>query len=443
MEKVQLSKFIEKVFETPGDLCEWFGYYNYDTLSSDHTKMLCNRAKFDGVKIEKGMTIELGYFDLASGKWHHIGESDSFNWQQGAMMQWIPGDNNERRVIYNVSDEGHLISKIYDINTGETKKLNWAIYGITPDGQYSIALNMERAYWCRAYHYESVANPEYNVRVAKGDGVYRIDLNNNTRELIIPIEDVVKLEPEENFDNLKHWLEHVMINQAGTKIVFLHRYSPEYDTYQYQTRMCLANIDGTGLQVISDKSKYDWSHFGWQGDNFAIYTVLNNKLASSYKGLGKNSTNQHPLKKMIFSTALLVKKYLPSRLRKKLKGNNSGYQYYIQSEDGRYILKDNWQQPFFNIDGHPSFTPDGRYMITDSYPDGKQMQRLVVYDTVTKKGIIVARLFAALKGTPASCDLHPKLSRDGQYVVVDTAYTGTHKMIVFKLNWNLIKQEIS
>lgn len=443
MEKIQLSRYVEKIFETPGVQCEWFGYYNYDVLNTDHTKMLCNRALFDGVKIEKGMTIELGYYDLLTGMWHQIGKSDSFNWQQGAMMQWIPGARDENKIIYNTSQDGRLVSKIHNINTGETKSIDWAIYGITPDGKYSIALNMERAYWCRAYHYESVANPEYNVRVADGDGVYRIDLEQNKRELIIPIEDVIQFEPEENFDNLKHWLEHVMINQDGTKIVFLHRYSPEFDTYQYQTRMCLANIDGSGLQVISDKNKFDWSHFGWQGNNFAIYTVLNNKLASSYKGLGKNSTEQHQLKKVLFKMALRLKKYLPSGLRKRLKGNSSGYQYYMLNSEGIYELAENWQQSFFNIDGHPSFTSDGRYMITDSYPDGDQMQRLIVFDTVTKKGMIVAKLYAGLMGTPASCDLHPKLSSDNQSVVVDTAYTGHHRMMVFKLNWNLIKKEIS
>lgn len=443
MEKIQLSKYVEKIFETPGKQCEWFGYYNYDTLNNNHTKMLCNRASFDGVKIEKGMNIELGYYDFLTGEWFHIGESDSFNWQQGAMMQWIPGAGNEDKVIYNTSEHNHLISKIYNIRTGETKKIDWPIYGITPDGHYSIALNMERAYWCRAYHYESVANPKYNVRVAEDDGVYRIDLQQNMRELIIPIEKVISMEPEDNFENLKHWLEHVMINQKGTKIVFLHRYSPEFDTYQYQTRMCLANIDGSGLQVISDMSKFDWSHFGWQGDNFAIYTVLNNKLASSYKGLGKNSSDQHKLKQIVFKMALKLKKRIPSSLRKRLKGNNSGYQYYKLMDDGKYKLIDNFQNSLFDIDGHPSFTSDGRYMITDSYPDRKQMQRLIIYDTVSKRGVIIARLYAALSGTPASCDLHPKLSRDDQYVVVDTAYTGMHKMIVFKINWKLIKQEIS
>ena len=443
MKKVQLSQYIEKIFETKGDFCEWFGYYNYDTLNYDHTKMLCNRASFDGVKIEHGMRIELGYYNLLSGTWTKIGESDSFNWQQGAMMQWLPGKGNEGKVVYNCSENGRLVSKLYDIDSCETRIINWPIYGITPDGKYSISLNLERSYWCRAYHYESVANKQYNVDVAEDDGIFKIDLQNNTIKRIIAIQDIIALEPENNFEHLKHWLEHVMINQDGTRFVFLHRYSPPSDPYQYQTRICLAKIDGSELQVISDKSKFDWSHFGWQGDNFAIYTVLNNKLGSSYRELGKEGTNNSPIRKMVFKVALSVKKLIPASLRKKLKGGQSYYQYYTINNNGDYCLCENWDNVFFDIDGHPSFTRDGRYMITDSYPDRNRMQRLIVFDTVTHKGIVIAQLYAGLQGNPASCDLHPKLSADDSHVVVDTAYTGMHRMIVFKINWPLIKSNIS
>ena len=49
-------------------------------------------------------------------------------------------------------------------------------------------------------------------------------------------------------------------------------------------------------------------------------------------------------------------------------------------------------------------------MITDSYPDSDGNQRLMVFDSQTLKGIIIAKLAAPLYWNPASCDLHPKLS---------------------------------
>ena len=114
-------------------------------------------------------------------------------------------------------------------------------------------------------------------------------------------------------------------------------------------------------------------------------------------------------------------------IKDKLKPNERYYKVY-EEEFGKYIFIQNYDNKLFNIDGHPSFTDDGRYMITDSYPDSDGNQRLMVFDSQTLKGIIIAKLAAPLSGNPASCDLHPKLSYGAKYVAVDTAYLGKHHM---------------
>ena len=97
---IKLTKYVTPIFQTQStNLSEWFGYYNYDTLNYNQSSMLCNRIDCDGMEPQKAQNIELGYYELASGNWHHIGFSDSWNWQQGAMMQWF----KENSVIYNCS----------------------------------------------------------------------------------------------------------------------------------------------------------------------------------------------------------------------------------------------------------------------------------------------------------------------------------------------------
>ena len=443
MKKKILTDAVELVFETDKKTSNWFGYYNYDPLNLDQSKILCNRAPKDGVAPQKGAEIELGYYDIVSGKWHHLAYSDSWNWQQGAMLQWLPGAGNENKVIYNCSLNGHLISRILDISTGETKNIDWPIYGITPDGKKSIALNMERSYWCRAYHYESVANEEYNCRVADDDGIFEIDLEANKKKKIVSIQDVINTDSRPEFALLKHWVEQIMINKEGTKFCFLHRFSPEYDVKLYQTRLFIADIDGNNLQIIDNWDKVDWSHFGWSTNGFSIYAVENNKIASSYKELGRDTTNKPNLKQVIFKVLVMMARALPASVRKKIKGGKSYYQYYESDNNGQFKLKDIFNQDCFNIDGHPSFTNNGRYMITDTYPDNHQYQRLIVYDTITRKALIIAKLFAFYHGTPASCDLHPKLCKNNQYVMVDSAYNEYHHLMLFRLNWDKIKKQIS
>ena len=81
-------------------------------------------------------------------------------------------------------------------------------------------------------------------------------------------------------------------------------------------------------------------------------------------------------------------------------------------------------------------------MITDTYPDGRGYQHLIVYNLVNRKAIVVAKLFAALNKKAGSCDLHPKLCKDNNFLAVDTAYDGSHHMMLFRLNWQLIKEKL-
>jgi len=440
-----ISKYITSKFETKDKSAEWFGYYNYDTLNHNKTLMLCNRSLSEDPTINAMDTIELGYYNLVSGDWNYIDTTDSWNWQQGAMLQWLPGKGNENKVIYNCSRNGRLIAKIKDIVTNETKEIDWAIYGLTPDGRKSITLDFERSYWCRAYHYQSVRNPRKDGRIIEGDGIYEIDLQNNRRKLLIDINDIVKHSPDSNFDTMKHWVEHIMVNPSGTKFCFLHRFSPQNNVQQYRTRICIANIDGSELQIIPGWNEYMWSHFGWKDDSdFAIYTYkrFTSFASSNQSELSPNNTKSNSYKNSLIKMAIRLKKILPTRLLDAFKSNNFFYQLYVY-KNGTYEMVDCWKLPFFDIDGHPSFTTDGRYMLTDSYPDNHHYRRYVVFDTITRKGMIIAKMLENRQEGHVECDLHPKLSKDNLNVVFDTTSSGKHSMMLFGINWDLIKMKIS
>ena len=189
MNDYRISKYIKKVFETPSDrFSEWFGYYNYDTLTSNHRKLLCNRITEDGVPPRADLKVEVGYYEIPSGEWHHVGFSDSWNWQQGCMAQWLSDDE----IIYNTSENNHHIAIIHNTKTGNDRKIDWAVYGIMPGGKKSITLDMERAHWCRAYHYQSVKDKSKDGFIFEGDGIFEIDLVSNTRRRIISIQDILQ-----------------------------------------------------------------------------------------------------------------------------------------------------------------------------------------------------------------------------------------------------------
>lgn len=439
--RIKISSCLTKLFTTPQGY--WFGYYNYDPLNKDLNKMLCHKTCNDASIITDEMKVEVGYFSLFDGKFHSFGQSDSFNWPQGSMLQWLPGKGNENKVIYNLSQKGNLISRIHDISTNEDKDISWAIYGITPDGQKSITIDMERAHWTRGYHYESVVKPELNVPVLKGDGIFEINLKKNSRRLIIPIEAIIQKDYEPCFDCAKHWIEHIMISPNGKRFCFLHRFSPVDDVLKYRTRLFIADIDGGNLQVIKGSNIYDWSHFGWDGDDaFSIYTYERARTINMFEDRKGMKQRQTQSKKSLYKVIMsLVPDIIKKELRIMLKGQKQYYQYYNIDDKGVFSLKESYKYRAFDIDGHQSYTKDGRYMITDSYPDLKKYQRIIVYDKDKRKAMIIGRIFAALHQKPGSCDLHPKLCRNNNYLMVDSAFDGHHHMILFKINWETIKRK--
>lgn len=430
------SRYVTKIFETPSnEYSEWFGYYNYDLLNRDQSRLLCGRSKYAGIVPKKGMTIEIGYYDISTGDWHHLGTTDSWNWPQGAMAQWLETENGESRIIYNCSKEGRLISRIVNVETGKEKEIDWPIYGITPDKKKSISLDLERSFWCRAYHYESVANPKKDCDVFEEDGIYEIDLEHNTRKKLISIRDVINTDKRPYFDDQKHWIEHIMINPSGSSFCFLHRFSPKNNVLKYETRLFIANIDGSHIQCIPGWDKVRWSHFGWCGDDsFVIYTYFPSKFNSG--------TTKSRIKIKGYSPKGLIKTIIrksielfPNKISVLLGSPHSSYQYYKKDIEGIYRFDSLIDPKLSRIDGHPSFTKDKLFMITDTYGDKKSWQSLYVYNLSTHKSQLLAKFFAYYDGKPSSCDLHPKLSNNNNYVAVDTAYNEKHHVVLFKIDW--------
>jgi hypothetical protein len=105
---------------TSGDKQHWFGYY--DKLQIDYSGRYALGMEVDMIfrSPVADDEVKIGLIDLQNDfKWKEIGTSCAWGWQQGCMLQWIPG--SEEEVIWNDRLGESFISRIYNIKTGKER----------------------------------------------------------------------------------------------------------------------------------------------------------------------------------------------------------------------------------------------------------------------------------------------------------------------------------
>ena len=79
---------------TRGPKFHWRGYYDKFLFSADDRFVLANEVDFAGRSPTKADSIRVGMVDTQDGdRWIDLGGSNAWNWQQGCMLQWIPGSS--------------------------------------------------------------------------------------------------------------------------------------------------------------------------------------------------------------------------------------------------------------------------------------------------------------------------------------------------------------
>jgi hypothetical protein len=81
---------------TSGPKQHWFGYY--DKLQFDPTGryVLSMEVDFEHRSPQPDDVIKVGMIDLGdNNRWTELGASRAWCWQQGCMLQWLPGSRSE------------------------------------------------------------------------------------------------------------------------------------------------------------------------------------------------------------------------------------------------------------------------------------------------------------------------------------------------------------
>ncbi len=305
-----------------------------------------------------------------------IATSTAWNHQQGSRTQWHPRDES---ILFNRTESGQLVAQEVATDGDSIATYNRPIQAVHPDGTEFLSLNYDRLNRNRpdyGYGRDPSSLPDPNV-----DGLWRVKMDTRADELLVPLQSLIN-RSDTTAPPDDHYLNHALYDPTGDRFVFLHRWNGEEGRV---SRLYVADRDGN-CRIVMDETVI--SHYCWLSNSELFVWGRTAAFGDGYHILN------------------------------------------VDTGELEYVdALDEWG------DGHPSISPDGRYIVTDTYPDRKRQRHLLLYDRETDDVTELGRFFEPLKYTGETrCDLHPRWSPDGTQISFDSTHTGRRDSYVLDVS---------
>lgn len=252
---------------TEEGIYHWHGYYDLPLFDHKSRFLLAYQARFQGRRPLPDDTVKVGIVDLEDGcRWSELGESLAWNWQQGAMAQWIPGTH---RIIWNDREGERFVSRIYDLESGSRTTLPYPVYAISPYADTALTIDFSRVTDLQpGYGYAGLKEPDHRIKRPHDDGVWSVDLNSGKGRLILSLHDAIRYtEPGRPYKKLfdrwlnpyTYWFNHVKFSPDGKRFTVKYRYCIP-GSRMFRTHSLTCGQDGTGCRYLADET----SHVMWK-----------------------------------------------------------------------------------------------------------------------------------------------------------------------------------
>ncbi|MBE7465550.1 MAG: hypothetical protein HS116_18900 [Planctomycetes bacterium] len=380
---------------TRGPQHHFFGYYDKCPWNATGRLMLAMEVPFMDRMPEPEDALTIGLIDLRNESvFTPLDRTYAWSWQQGCMLQWLP-DAPDRKILYNAREDGRFVCKIRDILSGEVRTLPRPVYTVSPDGRWGLSLNFARLDRTRpGYGYNGTIDGTRGELAPAADGMWRVDLHSGESELLWSLERAASFQARGDFQGAEHWFNHPYIAPDSERFFFLHRWrNPKGGPItiggkpmSWGTRAYTLSRDGSDPFVLSDDDMF--SHFDW-----------------------------------------LDAEHLLAWARR----HEHGDHYYLFKD--RTPGADLVGADVLTRDGHCTYSPDRKWMLTDQYPDSKRERPLILFRLRDGQRFDVGSFYTPpVCDGPIRCDLHPRWNRDGTQVCIDSPHEGTRQMYVLDVS---------
>ncbi|MBN1107702.1 MAG: hypothetical protein JXR66_01350 [Bacteroidales bacterium] len=328
----------------------------------------------------------LGLVDLTTNTFIPLTQTRAWNFQQGCMAHWL-GTSPDSLIIYNDFRDGIYVSVIMNVHTRkEIKTLPYPVSAVSHDGKKALSINFSRLRLTRPdYGYGGGGqDPRKDNPLPYDDGLFIIDLETGVSKLLVSFQDVKELIPPVAEGSIA-WFNHTLFSREGSKIFWLSR---QMDQRTRITTSLTVNTDGTNLRRCFPDN-WGGSHYDWLNDDELMVTA---------------SWEAKQYAHVLFTV---------------------GEQNYRRLGNG-----------ILDYDGHGTFSPDQRWMITDTYPGGgMREQKIYLMDMKTEAVLPLGRYVQPSEYTNHwRCDIHCRWSPGGKMVGFNSTHTGSRQAYIFRFN---------
>jgi hypothetical protein len=362
----------------------WFGYYEKCPWDASGRRVLAMESAFrDRPPTEQDVAV-IGLSDVETGSWTPLAETRAWNWQQGSMLQWL-GDGSSGDIVFNDRVGGRFVSRILNVNTKRERVLERPVYGVNRAGTKAVSLNFARLHHQRpGYGYAGLPDPWAGVNEPEDDGMWVLDLKTGTSRLILSVAEAANFHRGDDFDGRVHRFNHAQFGPDDRFAVLHRRKTPDQEVGD--TRLLTMDVDRGGLRCLTDHSLV--SHYDWWGRDRIVAWARRNDVGDRY--------------------------------------------FIFEDKEGGNI--EPIGEGLLTCDGHCSFSPDGRWMLSDTYPDATHHRTLFLFEMATGERIDIGRFLSPPVTWEIRCDLHPRWNRDGSKVCIDSVHEGTRQMYVLDVS---------
>ena len=350
------------------------GFFFYQCLQfdADGRYLLGMRVYIQNRLVQPDDRADIGFIDLKErNRWTKIGETTAWNWQQGARLQWRPGSDE---IVWNDrSEDGtKYVSRVYHFRTGKRRTLPRPIYDLSPDGSTALTHDFERMKHAGT-DYVGIEDKYKDQFAPRDTGIWKMSMDTGQAELIMPLSKMAAIAyPRGIPSSGLFYVFREGWNPSGTRLI---AFVKDPANRLFEGYSMAAN--GTDVRYFY----YNPSHHSWRDDDHLLD----------------------------FGT------HAPPGGGPPMKG------YFLFKDDGSGKAKELlWAT---DLDGHNSYVPGpgGDWILSDTY-SVEGYQYLFMYHMPTKLFVPLAKLKTTAGRGIFRVDLHPRISRNGKIVSIDSTH---------------------